>query len=205
MSLPRLDLVLFDFDGVLAYYQHELRIAHLADAAGVAPSKVRDVLFDSGLETEYDGGLISTETYLSRLSDGLGAAIDTDTWTASRIAGSHPDPALIAQVIAVQQRVAIAVLTNNGALMAQAIRHIVPSLFPALEERVLCSGALRLRKPDPLIYREALQRLGVAAERTLFVDDMPDNVTGAHAAGLHAEQVTDAASLQQVLQRYGLV
>ncbi|HSX64070.1 MAG TPA: HAD-IA family hydrolase, partial [Pseudoxanthomonas sp.] len=129
----------------------------------------------------------------------------TDTWTASRIAGSHPDPALIAQVVAVQQRVAIAVLTNNGALMAQAIRHIVPSLFPALEERVLCSGALRLRKPDPLIYREALQRLDVAAERTLFVDDMPDNVTGACAAGLHAEQVTDAASLQQVLQRYGLV
>ena len=62
MTPPRIRHVLFDFDGVLAHYDHELRIGHLARHCSAAHERVREVLFTSGLETEYDGGAISTGT-----------------------------------------------------------------------------------------------------------------------------------------------
>lgn len=204
MVPPRIERVLFDFDGVLAHYHHELRIAHLAGYAGAEHERVREVLFTSGLETEYDGGRISTALYLSRLGEGIARAIDEDAWIASRVAGSRADEAVLAQILALDAGLELGVLTNNGLLMARAIPRIVAPIHPRLEGRVLCSGELQLRKPEPRIYTLALERLGWDASRTLFVDDVFANVQGARSVGLHAETVTDAASLRQVFRRYRL-
>ncbi|CAM3840505.1 HAD family hydrolase [Deinococcus frigens] len=52
---------------------------------------------------------------------------------------------------------------------------------------VVISKAVGLSKPDPAIYRLALDRLGVAAADTWFVGDSPRNdVSGPQAAGLRA-------------------
>ena len=46
------------------------------------------------------------------------------------------------------------------------------------------SDAMRMRKPDPEIYREVVRRERLDAGRTLFVDDNSPNLTGAREAGL---------------------
>ncbi|QLP96401.1 MAG: HAD-IA family hydrolase [Rhodoblastus sp.] len=46
------------------------------------------------------------------------------------------------------------------------------------------SAQFGLRKPDPAIFAAACARIGVAPGRTLFVDDLAENVAGARAAGL---------------------
>lgn len=199
---PRIRQLLLDFDGVLAQYRHELRIGHLAAFSGAEHERVRAVLFASGLETEYDGGAIDTATYLARLGDGLGATIDEAAWIASRLAGSTADEAVLAHLAGIDAGVALGVLTNNGALMMQAIPQVVAPLSARLDGRVLCSGALGVRKPDVAVYRQALDRLGWDAAGTLFVDDVFANVQGARKAGLHAEIATDARSLGKVLKRY---
>lgn len=201
---PRIRHVLFDFDGVLAHYQHELRIGHLARFADAQHEHVRQVLFTSGLETEYDGGAISTQVYLARLSDGLARTIEPDTWIAARRAGSRADDGVMAQIAELDAALDLGVLTNNGVLMAQAIAHIVAPIYPRLHGRVLCSGGLQLRKPEPRIFTLALQQLGWDAAHTLFVDDVFANVQGARRAGLHADTVTDAKTLRSVLKRFGL-
>ncbi len=204
MTPPRIRHVLFDFDGVLAHYRHALRIGHLAESCGHPHERVREVLFASGLETEYDGGAISTESYLSRLSEGLARRIDSDTWIAARLAGTQANDGAIAQILALDPAIELGVLTNNGVLMAQAIPRIVAPLLPRIEGRVLCSGALGARKPAVGVFSLAIERLGWAAHETLFVDDVFANVQGARAAGLHADTVTDARSLRRVFRRYAL-
>lgn len=204
MITPCLDLLLLDFDGVLARYERPRRCSHLAATAGCAPSRVMEVLFASGLETAYDGGAITTTDYLRRLGDGLGARIDEDAWIAARVTACRADPRILAMVATVAMQRQVAVLTNNGPLMAQAVPHIVPALFPALDGRVLCSGMLGGRKPDAAVYERALERLGARAATTLFVDDLFVNVQGARRAGLHADTVRDPRSMRRVLARYGL-
>lgn len=197
-------LLLLDFDGVLASYSRPRRLAALASAAACPPQRVQQVLFEQGLERAYDAGALDTQAYLTRLSDGLGHPIDRATWIAARVAACRADPAVVAHVLAVSTTAAVAVLTNNGALMTEAIARIVPSLFPLLQGRVLCSGALGGRKPQPEVYQRALAQLDADPARTLFVDDLFVNVRGARVAGLHADTVRDARALRRVLKRYGL-
>ncbi len=199
---PRIRQVLFDFDGVLARYRHEVRIAYLAAHARCGHEHVRATLFASGLESEYDGGAIDTAAYLGRLGDGLGAAIDEEAWIASRLAGSTADTGVLERIAALHPEVPLAVLSNNGALMAQAIPRVVAPLAARFGDRVLCSGRLRMRKPDPATFAHALDLLGWEAGSTLFVDDLFTNVQGARQAGLHAETVTGARSLGKALKRY---
>ncbi|MEA9587050.1 HAD-IA family hydrolase [Xanthomonas sp. WHRI 10064A] len=204
MSPVRPSLLLLDFDGVLASYSRPRRLAALATAAACPPQRVQQVLFEQGLERAYDAGELDTQAYLTQLSDGLGHPIDRATWIAARVAACRADPAVVAQVLAVSATTAVAVLTNNGPLMAEAIAQLVPSLFPLLQGRVLCSGALGGRKPQLEVYQRALAQLGAEPARTLFVDDLFVNVRGARAAGLHADTVRDARALRRVLKRYGL-
>lgn len=201
---PRPKLLLLDFDGVLAAYSRTARIAHLAAHCSCEPARVCEVLFASGLETAYDGGDIATAAYLHRLGAGLGAQVDEADWIAARVAGSRGDPGVIERVLALADGIDIGVLTNNGALMAQAIPQIVPTLFPLLRGRVLCSGALGGRKPQAEVYRRALVHFGVAPRHALFIDDLFVNVRGARAIGLPAETASGTRALRRALARHGL-
>lgn len=201
---PRIRRILFDFDGVLAPYRHERRIAALATFAGCGHEVVREALFTSGLEAQYDGGAIETEVYLDRLGAAVGQAIDADAWIAARLAASVAEVAMLDRVAALDASLELAVLTNNGALMAQAIPRILGPLGQRFEGRVLCSGTLRMRKPDRAVFAMALERLGWELADTLFVDDSFANVQSARKVGLHAETVTGSRSLGRVLRRYTL-
>lgn len=61
----------------------------------------------------------------------------------------------------------------------------------ALFDVVVESSVEGIRKPDPRIYRLACERLGVAPERTVFLDDLGINLKPARALGMHTIKVLD--------------
>ena len=70
---------------------------------------------------------------------------------------------------------------------------------------IVVSGRERLAKPDERIYRLALDRYGLEAARTLFVDDSAANIAGAQRVGLLTHHFTTAAALRRELAARGLV
>ena len=70
---------------------------------------------------------------------------------------------------------------------------------------VVVSGDEKLVKPDRAIYALALDRFGLAAARTVFVDDSLANVEGAAAAGLIALHFTGEPKLRRALTDLGLL
>lgn len=70
---------------------------------------------------------------------------------------------------------------------------------------IVVSGAERLAKPDPAIYRLALARFGLAPGEGLFIDDRADNVAAATANGLVGHHFHDAATLAAELAERGLL
>ncbi|MCD7097659.1 HAD family phosphatase [Stenotrophomonas sp. MMGLT7] len=202
---PPLRLVLFDFDGVLARYSRHARVLHLAAALDRRYASVEAALFGSGLETRYDSGQVDTAGYLAELGERLSGTVDAATWSAARLAATRPEPRALSLLQAVSQGTDVAVLTNNGALMEAIVNQLAVPAAPALRGRILCSGTLGTRKPDPAAYRLALERLGADAAQTLFVDDLFVNVRGARAAGLHADSARDSRSLARLLKRYRLL
>jgi 2-haloacid dehalogenase len=79
--------------------------------------------------------------------------------------------------------------------------------FPFLGwfEGVVISGEVGVAKPDPAIYRIAIERLALDPARTLFVDDMPVNVAAAKACGIEAVVFESAEKLRADLEAVGLL
>lgn len=66
------------------------------------------------------------------------------------------------------------------------------------------SAELGLLKPQPEIYHALLNSHQLKAEQCVFLDDMPHNVAGAKAIGMHAIQFFSATQAEQELKLLGL-
>jgi glucose-1-phosphatase len=198
-------LVLFDLDGVLVDYDRHLRVRLLADALGHPHHAVQALLFDDGggLEDRYDAGEIDTHAYLAAIGEALGCRMHANAWCAARSGAMRLPDDVLPAVEAVASRRDVGVLTNNGALIAEHWRTLLPALA-SLHGRVLCSGMLRASKPQAAIFERALAHFGHRAQDTLFLDDNAGNVAGARAAGLHAEQVLRPGDFAAILAAYGV-
>jgi putative hydrolase of the HAD superfamily len=64
----------------------------------------------------------------------------------------------------------------------------------------LSSCYMGLRKPKPEIYRRAVDILGRAPERILFIDDRQENVAGAEAVGMKAIRFNGDTQLRRDLE-----
>ena len=72
-------------------------------------------------------------------------------------------------------------------------------VFALLDGKVV-SGDVRLLKPDAAIFRYLLDKYGLKAGESVFIDDTLPNVEGARAAGLAGLHFKDAAQLRKALQ-----
>jgi putative hydrolase of the HAD superfamily len=87
-------------------------------------------------------------------------------------------------------------LSNSGPEVMARVRadHPLEMRFDA----VVISCEVGLAKPDPRIFRLGLERLGLPAAATLFVDDRADNVEAAARVGLRAFQFAGADALERL-------
>jgi putative hydrolase of the HAD superfamily len=79
-----------------------------------------------------------------------------------------------------------AFLSNSGPEVMARVRVRWP--LAGLFDAVIISCEVGLSKPDPRIYQLCLDRLGLSAPDTLFVDDRADNIEGAARVGLRTLQ-----------------
>jgi HAD superfamily hydrolase (TIGR01509 family) len=76
----------------------------------------------------------------------------------------------------------LGVVSNSEGRLVSVLQRL--GLFSQFE-LIIDSAIEGVQKPDPEIFRRALARLGVAAERALYAGDMPEvDVSGARAAGM---------------------
>jgi epoxide hydrolase-like predicted phosphatase len=114
-------------------------------------------------------------------------------------AGSAPDPDMQEAVLRARRSGIPTGLLSNSWGTRRYPRERLPELFDA----VTISGEVGLRKPAPEIYALAAQRIGVAAERCVFVDDIPANLDPAAQLGMatvhHRASADTIAELELLL------
>jgi putative hydrolase of the HAD superfamily len=72
-------------------------------------------------------------------------------------------------------------------------------------DAVFSSCYVGLRKPQPEMYRRALDILGRPAERVLFIDDRQENALAAEAVGMKAIRFDGADRLRRDLETLGVL
>jgi FMN phosphatase YigB (HAD superfamily) len=82
-----------------------------------------------------------------------------------------------------------------GVRAVQALRRV------GFAGRITLVGAERVLKPEPAIFELVLERFGLEASATLFVDDSARNVEAAAALGFVTHRFTDAPTLAAFVDR----
>jgi 2-haloacid dehalogenase len=79
--------------------------------------------------------------------------------------------------------------------------------FPFLEHPrgVTVSGEVGMIKPERGIYDHHVAAFGLEPSATIFIDDSQQNVEGAKAAGWHAVLFQNAKTLENDLERFGIM
>lgn len=142
----------------------------------------------------------------------------------AELLGRFPDEgAAIAAYRANFGRTLTGLVPGTGAVLAElqqagvtcaALTNWSAETFPVAQQRfgllrrfvgVLVSGAERLAKPDPAIFRLALERFDLDPAGCVFVDDSPANVEAATALGMTGLHFTGADRFRADLERLGLL
>ncbi|MBR8741300.1 HAD family phosphatase [Nocardiopsis sp. MG754419] len=74
--------------------------------------------------------------------------------------------------------------------------------FAATFDTVVISGEVGMRKPEERIYLHTCERLGLAPEECVFIDDLEHNVTTAESLGMTGILHRDVASTRAALAHF---
>ena len=194
----RIRAVIFDFGGVLTEPIHGL-FERLAEGSGASLADVAMLLIGSYAE--------NLDHPWHRLERGEIPFDDVCRWAADEGTrrgwqldlGTMPElmnhltirPQAVDYVRELRTRgYATGMITNNVFEFGDNWRAMLP--LEEIFDVVVNSCEVGLRKPDPRIYRLALERLGgLAPQEVAFLDDFPENIRGAEEVGLQAIRVTD--------------
>jgi putative hydrolase of the HAD superfamily len=176
----RFEAILFDADGVVQTTDEKWWFA-LTDLAGPSdPDLVQRFLGDI-MAAELPA-LAGTTTFVGPLAEVLRRWRVTTPASEVLSMWQHidVDPSMIAAIRELTaQGVRCALATNQHPERAAYMRdtlgydEVFAELFYSSDEGVA--------KPDPAFFTRAVERLAVPPQRTLFVDDNRDNVTGGRA------------------------
>lgn len=145
---------------------------------------------------ELEKGTISEREFVTQLNAGisevLGRPVDLAGFGDAFFAALHPNEELFAFMRELHGRgYRMAILTNNVREWEPLWRAMLP--IDEIFELVVDSAFVGLRKPDPAIYELLLERLGLPAGATAFLDDLEVNCDAARVLGMNAVHFRDNA------------
>jgi epoxide hydrolase-like predicted phosphatase len=203
--MQMIDAVLFDYGGVLTGpVKHSIASWLAADA--IEPKSFSRTLQAWLSHNAEDGtpihrletGELNVADFEALLAAELrttdGRAVVPDGILGRLFAGMQPDPAMFALADELRATgLKVGLLSNSWGNTYPRAR------IDALLDPVVISGEVGLRKPHAAIYELALDRLGLPADRVLFIDDAEPNVLGARTVGLQALLHVDHPSTHAAL------
>ena len=197
--------VIFDFGKVLSAHPDVDAHTALVTTAGVPDDVFEDHYWAH--RHAYDAGELNGHAYWQKVAEGAGFALTPEVLAAlnhhDTLMWANLNQPMLDWAIALQRAgIKTAILSNMGEVNLAFMRRTFDWLkgFTNLS----WSSELRMAKPDAAIYQHTLEKLGVAAQEALFIDDLPKNIEAARALGIDAILFTDVAQLRADLAARGL-
>ena len=105
--------VFFDLGRVLLHFDHAIACRQMAEVAGVAAATVRDIVFDSGLEDQYERGEITTIEFYAAFCRAAEVRPDRDALVHAAAAIFTPYAEVVQLLEPLGQRVPMGILSNT--------------------------------------------------------------------------------------------
>ena len=180
-TLRMIRTVVSDLGNVLLHFDHMLSCQGMAQLSQWSPEEIYDSMFESNLVRDYELGRISSSEFgrgcTERLNLDLGVEVISEIW--SNI--FRPVEGMEELVRSLKGHYTLVLLSNTNEWHFEHCRQKYP-VVDFFDHHAL-SYKLGCRKPNPLIYEEALAMANALPEETLYFDDVPAYVQAARELG----------------------
>jgi putative hydrolase of the HAD superfamily len=201
---PAVDALVMDFDGVIRHWDAK-SLVESERVLGLPAGSIFTAAFESHRFDRAMRGELSADEWYAETGAAVARDHDVD---ASAVAsafsnvGWRIDEVVVDLVRQAHRLVPVALLSNASSRLTDDVRR---SGILDCFDVVLSSADLGACKPEPVVFTTAAERLGVAVERCLLVDDRAENVAAAAALGMWAVHFTQPDDLALHLELAGLV
>jgi len=189
----KISSIIFDLGGVILDIDYELTTQAFIDLGlvnfrDVYSQKMQQYFFD-----DFEKGKLSKAQFFKKVRTHLPAGITNakieKAWNSMLM---NIPPERIDWLREVGSRYRIFLLSNTNEIHIKAFRKILQDdygkdVLNEHFEKCYYSSEIGMRKPDLEIFRHVLIENDLKPSTTLFIDDSPQHVEGALAAGLNAE------------------
>jgi epoxide hydrolase-like predicted phosphatase len=193
--------VYFDLGGVIVRTEFQAPRQRLAERFDREYDDLVKLVFDSETALQATLGLISEEEHWAAVARRLHLPeAEIQAVRDEFFAGDVTDLLLLDIMRGLRKHYKVGLISNAWSGLRP---WIIDNKFADAFDAMTISAEVRVAKPDPAIFRIALEKLEVAPAEAVFLDDFPANVTGARTLGMHAIHFTHAeqalAELNQIL------
>jgi len=183
-------VVFWDLGGVLVRTEDRSKRERWEHRLGMEPRQLDRLIFGGDAGRKASVGEYSVDEVWEwvrqelDLSQEEGQQLARDFWQ-----GDDLDSELVAYIRGLRVKFQTG-LISNAWLELRGMLENHWNIDDAFDDLVI-SAEVGLAKPDPAIYRLALERLNVEADRAVFVDDFIQNIAAAAEIGMHAVHFTN--------------
>ncbi len=185
--------VIFDLGGVLLRTDDPQPRTQLAERLGLQRAELERIVFENPLSQQAERGLVSSEEVWANIARILHAPVDEISHIRKEFfGGDRVDFSLIGLIQTLRPAYTTALLSNTWVVDLPAFLREelqIPDTF----DMVISSAQRKMAKPDPAIFRLALELVNAAPKETVFVDDASRNITAAEALGMKTVHFRSAA------------
>jgi epoxide hydrolase-like predicted phosphatase len=203
MTANEIRAVIFDWGGVMQTLPGRERTVEWERRLALAPGTLAKVLWGE-LQDQLMVGAITNDEYIQQVADRLGfsSAEAADRFTDEFYSVVRLNWEVVSAVRMLRGRYKVALLTNAWPDADRLLFEKQGIDVHAEFDVYVNSADVGLCKPDPAIYLLTLERLDIASQETVFLDDNERNVEAARALGMHAIHVTDLAAAMEELEEF---
>jgi putative hydrolase of the HAD superfamily len=191
---------LFDLGNTLIKLAYERVLANICREATVTRDELIEILESNGGYRDMERGAVTFWEFYDHLcekSGYRGSIRDFHEVWSDFFDGPILGMEELLERIRAKYRVAF--LSNSNEIHAEVIPKKYGTLFRK-DDRFIFSHRFKVAKPDPEIFRRALEVIGATPAQAVFVDDLLENVIAARSVGILSFQFIDAGRLARELE-----
>jgi glucose-1-phosphatase len=200
--MPTIAAVFLDLGNVLVFHDDPLLFQRMSEWGGAPPEQIRERML--ALWDPINRGTLAGDELRRAICQVAGAPTPMAPEPFFALWNCHfrVNQPMLPLIDALLGKVKVLLLSNVNELHWRHVRPLIPQ-FERFHACVL-SYELRLAKPDPEIFHNALARAGVPPQHAAYFDDMPRFVAAACALGMHGRVFTDVPTCRAQLAELGV-
>ncbi len=202
-SKTDIKLIIFDLGKVIVDFDHMMICKKLAGHSRLEPDQIYEIIFNSGIESSFDKGIITPENFYAEVKKEAVFNIKIEQFKEIWVNIFTLIPGIEKILSSFKDRYKLFCLSNTNKWHFEYCMKKFPVL--KLFERFILSYELGKAKPEKEIFEKAMKLSGFLPGECVYIDDIEEYVQQANRLGFNGIRFESVEDLKNELSDLNII